>query len=157
MQSGVNIGFIHVGVQSAVEMVIAEESDSWWQALVFRICLILFSVPLSRMLGAMLGKNVSNAKLATQIACVGVVWCGIIGTSWMYIWGYSVDTIFMILGCLALSSVVVQFPPPQSNSIPGLRAGWCILARWVNLPPEWRIEDLYPLSKEEGGNTCKSI
>lgn len=143
MQSGVLIGFVHAGVHSTEEMVIAEDSDSLWQAFMFRMSLLLLSVPLSRLLGAVLGKNISNAKLASQIACVGVVWCGIIGASWMFIWGYSVDTIFMILSCLALSSVVVQFPPPQSNSVQGLRAGWCILARWMNVPPEWRAEDSY--------------
>jgi len=142
-QNGVSVGFVHVGAQSVEEMIVAEDSDSWWQAFIPRIFLILWSISLSRLIGAVIGRNVSNAKRPTQVASAGAVWCGVVGISWVFIWGYSLDTVFMILLCLGLLFVVKQFPPPLSESTAGLKAGWCMLARWAHLPPKWRIEDTY--------------
>ena len=154
-RNGINIGFVHVGAKSVHEMILAEDSDSFWLAICFRILfLLIWCTTMSRLLGAYFGRSIANSQLSTHIACVVSLWCASVGAIWVHYWGIgfslsssepsSVDTLFLILTSVALLwFVVTQYPPPRSNSLPGWNAVWCMTGRWVGTPPSWRVEKGY--------------
>lgn len=155
-KNGINIGFVHAGAKSVQQMILAEDSDSFWFATIFRVLfLLVWCTTMSRLLGAYNGRSVAKSHLSTHVSCVISLWSATIGAIWVHYWGIgismssssepsSVDTLFLILTSVVLLwFVVTQHPPPRSNSLPGWNAVWCMIGRWVGTPPSWRVEKGY--------------
>lgn len=155
------IGLVHSGSHSAVDMLVAEDADSRNRATIFRVVVLLWSIPASRVLGVALGRDLGTTTWASQTMGVAGVFCGMLGVTWLLIWGHGVwgDTngmawLFLVAGgiftYLALQSAWRAVGGTKERR---WHAVWCLIARWANLPPEWRVEDSYVVvSPESGGD-----
>jgi hypothetical protein len=111
--NGMDLGLVHNGIASAAEMLLAEDKDSWWMANYMRIIFLVYAIFASRYLGsALFRRDVSMAKIPTQIALSGFIWFISVGVSWYFVWGPIVDSWALIVGSGALLWYAVQFPPP---------------------------------------------
>jgi hypothetical protein len=143
-----------------VDMLVAEDSDSRNRATLFRVLVLLWSIPASRVVGVTLGRDMGASTWSSQIMGVFGVFCGMLGSAWLMIWGRGVGRdrngmawLFIVAGgafsYLALQSAWRAGGGKERR----WHAVWCLIARWASLPPEWRVEDSYVvISPESGGD-----
>ncbi|KAL3757852.1 hypothetical protein ACHAWU_004176 [Discostella pseudostelligera] len=150
--SETTIGLVHSGSHSAVDMLIAEDADSRNRATMFRGLVLFWSIPASRMLGVAMGRDMGASTWTSQIMGVLGVFCGMLGAAWLMIWGQGdangLTWLFLVAGgtfsYLALQSAW------RTGGERRWHAVWCLIARWANLPPEWRVEDSYVTVSPDG-------
>ncbi len=150
------IGLVHSGSRSAVDMLVAEDADSRNRATLYRVLVLLWSIPASRVLGVALGRDIGASTWSSQIMGAFGVFCGILGTAWLMVWGHDANGmawLFIVAGgtfsFIALQSAWRAGRGKERR----WHAVWCLIARWASLPPEWRVEDSYVVvSPESGGD-----
>mmetsp|Transcript_17625 Transcript_17625/g.24289 ORF Transcript_17625/g.24289 Transcript_17625/m.24289 type:complete len:546 (-) Transcript_17625:100-1737(-) len=150
MTNGVSVGLVHTGYVSSDGMISAADSDSFWFAMIPRVLLLLWSIPLSRLVGAFVGKQVNLSSYPTQFASMCGVFFTVLGSVWAFYWGMTVDVTFAFFGG-SMGFVFMASPRvPKSPSSGGLNATWCMIGRWANVPPSWRVEDSYKRGDDVG-------
>lgn len=145
--AGPSIGFVHEGNRSVEEMIHVEESESRKKALMARVLLFAWCFFVSHLFfTAFCGADISNATIWIKIVSAASIWFIVSGMTWIGLYsrddGITVDMVFMLLFGLFLGAIVFRFSP-YTKEQPGLRAVWCMIGRWANLPPGWRVEESY--------------
>ncbi|KAL7486297.1 hypothetical protein ACHAW6_011893 [Cyclotella cf. meneghiniana] len=147
-----SIGFVHAGSHSARDMIIAEDNASRNMAVIFRVLLLIWSIPAARLLGVALGREVADSSVSTQVMATVGMFGSVLGGIWLVIWGVDVgsrDTILLFVvggyfGFLAWRSSTRRGRGRWWNAV------WCTIGRWASVPPEWRVEDSYVPASVDG-------
>lgn len=163
--SGTNgrVGFIHEGDKSVEEIIQTEQYDSFYQAAIVRGLLLLWSIPISRLMGSFFGKNLSKSTFITQVSCTLSIWCSCLAFVWMFYWGLSETAnelrnisnsdkqiVIMFTASVLFGSITMKYAQSKLGvySLKSrLNAVWCILGQWSGAPPEWRVEESYNVAK----------
>lgn len=142
--SGAMRAIVQAGFRDAATMIAVEASDSLRRAQAARFALGLWAFAAAALLGTVLGVDVTFRKdvhclaaAATTLAVLAVVWA--------VEWGFNRASRSIAVSFLCSSiatSYVIRIAPPTVAK-PGLRAAYCQVARWANLPPSWRVESSY--------------
>mmetsp|Transcript_9464 Transcript_9464/g.16463 ORF Transcript_9464/g.16463 Transcript_9464/m.16463 type:complete len:574 (-) Transcript_9464:117-1838(-) len=169
-KAAATIGLVHAGRSGPRAMLEAEDSASKTQAHVIRALMFLWSVPASRLLGVGCGCELGESSFTSQLEGSLGMFLTLLGTIWLVVWGsgsiggssggtesygmLETSMIFFlggVLGWMAHKSAVRKAGGGSWNAI------WCRVAKWANVPPEWRVEDSYvpPPVKVEGGARSK--
>lgn len=112
--NGHAIGLVHQGLNTAEEMIIAADHDSYIKILIFRVLLVLWSVGISRFLGSksIFSVDISKAKIPTQIALALSIWSSLIGPIWLRTWGKHLEGFIVSIAAVAFALIAYEFPPP---------------------------------------------
>ena len=146
------IGLVHSGSHSAVDMLIAEDADSRNRATLFRVLVLLWSIPASRVIGVACQRDMGASTWAAQFMGVMGVFFGMLGATWLTIWGIGqghdaantgMAWLFLIAGTTFSYLALQSAWRAGGSSKRRWYAVWCLIARWASLPPEWRVEDSY--------------
>lgn len=144
-QNGRTVGLVHAGTVSPPAMIAAEDSDSRWMAAFPRLLLLPWAAAATRLLGAAAGFDVAVARWPTQLGCALALWCAVVGVAWLGHWGWGRNALegpFLMIGAVVLGATASKRIP--RSDVPGsLNAMWCMLGRWANVPPSWRVEASY--------------
>lgn len=141
-----DIGFVHAGRHSAETMIVIEDNASRNTALLFRVLMLLWSIPASRLAGVGLGREIGESTLTAQITAALGLFATLLSGTWLAVWGSddvgSRDTLLLFVAggyftILALRWSVKRGRGRRWNAV------WCRIGRWANVPPEWRVEDSY--------------
>jgi len=141
---GLPVGLVHGGRATPDAMLNSEVSDSSRRSLLPRFIVALWALAASRLLGvAITGSDLASDFRRSWFPMALSLWLFMLGLIWTYLWD-PIDVVSSVFLILALSiSKWASGNTPPAFVRPGLRAAWCMLARWANLSPEWRIEDGY--------------
>jgi len=145
-RNGRTVGLVHAGRSSPQAMIAAEDSDSRWATAFPRLLLLPWAAAASRLLGALAGVDVHAAKWPTQLSVALSLWCLLVGLAWIVNWGCcereSMEGPFLLAGAVGLG-ITASRRLPRSDVPRGPNALWCMLGRWANVPPSWRVEKAY--------------
>lgn len=142
------IGLVHAGIRPARVMLMDEDSDSRNRAHLVRGLLLMWSIPVSRLAGVALGRELGGkSSTIAQVEGALGLFLVVLGAMWLMIWGKtSYDTMATTVVFLVGGGVLCSVAYHSAYRMGGGRrwhAVWCRVLRWANTPPEWRVEDTY--------------
>jgi len=143
MPNGRSLGLVHEGRRSVRTMIEAEDNDAARAALPFRLLLLPWAAAFVRILGALAGRDVGSASAPARCALIGALCLGVAGAAWTALWGAAVAEAAFALVAAAALAAAFGGRVPRSEVPPGPNAARCMIGRWANAPPEWRVEESY--------------
>eukprot|EP00551_Chaetoceros_affinis_P012149 CAMPEP_0203664674 /NCGR_PEP_ID=MMETSP0090-20130426/2053_1 /ASSEMBLY_ACC=CAM_ASM_001088 /TAXON_ID=426623 /ORGANISM="Chaetoceros affinis, Strain CCMP159" /LENGTH=535 /DNA_ID=CAMNT_0050528007 /DNA_START=54 /DNA_END=1661 /DNA_ORIENTATION=+ len=122
-RSEAEVGLVHEGIHSVQDMIIAEDRDSLYKLLIFRVILLLWSIWITAYRDNILIKKLfrlhqleshsTNLRVLTptRIALTLCIWCGLVGLTWSKIWGIDLDSSMLVFASVIFGLYVHRFPP----------------------------------------------
>mmetsp|Transcript_17360 Transcript_17360/g.22576 ORF Transcript_17360/g.22576 Transcript_17360/m.22576 type:complete len:144 (+) Transcript_17360:1215-1646(+) len=121
-------------------MIQAQARESRTSATLARVVLFVWAIPVTFLAGAYIGRDFGQSFFGFLFGLLAV-FTGTIAFFWSQTWGtFSAQYPFLFA---AVTAALTNRLSPPTHAEPGLRAAWCMLAKFAGLPPEWRVQASY--------------